>query len=208
MFNRRQSQRQNPPDIPIFVDSTVTPATRAPSNQWVLAPIPNNQQIQAPQRFGPDDLPPFAVQQWYAQHTLPTDERSATVYFDMNPGARDRAHLTGYPPRGEPVAVHTMPWGWLVTGNWHVAWLDHALNTQYHRPHPDITPRWTRGTLEGLDLELRGPPRYTVNGTLWPTPATGMTRYVPTIREAERTGLYIRSIDQSGYVTWAWQGTQ
>ncbi|KAI8718590.1 hypothetical protein NCS52_00638300 [Fusarium sp. LHS14.1] len=71
MFNRRQSQRQNPPDIPIF----------------------------APQRFIPiRDLPPFAVQQWYAQHTLPTDERSATVYFAMNPGARDRAYLTTYPP--------------------------------------------------------------------------------------------------------------
>ncbi|KAI8712309.1 hypothetical protein NCS52_00586200 [Fusarium sp. LHS14.1] len=209
MFNRRQSQRQNPPDIPIFVDSTATPARSAPSNQWVLAPMPNNQQIQAPQRFIPiRDLPPFAVQQWYAQHTLPTDERSAIVYFATNPGARDRAYLTTYPPQGDPVYIHTLPWGWVAIGNWHVAYLNYALDQREARPNPDITPRWDISTLQGLDQQLRGPPELSMRGTHWPTPAVGMTTYLPTIQEAERTGIHVRSVDQSGYVSWAWQGTQ
>ena len=208
MYNRRQSQRHNPPDIPIFVDSTVTPATSAPSDQWVLAPIANNQHVEAPGRYNHNAVLPFAVQHWYAENTLPTDERSARVYLDTNPGAYGRALSTRYPPQGQPIVVDLMAWGWEAAGQWHAAWFDEALNQRYNRPLPDVNPRWTRSVLEALDREYRGPNWHTYTGLAWPTPATGMTTYLPTLREVERTGIYIQSVDWNGSVMWVWQGTQ
>lgn len=50
MYNRNQSQRQNPQDFPIFVDNTATPAGLVyPTNANIpatLHPTTNNQQQQ------------------------------------------------------------------------------------------------------------------------------------------------------------------
>jgi hypothetical protein len=61
---QHQRQRQNPPNIPIFVDNTATGAglTLDQNNRFVLQPIENNQQAQAIGRYNHNTVPPFAVQ--------------------------------------------------------------------------------------------------------------------------------------------------
>ncbi|KAI8711131.1 hypothetical protein NCS52_00174600 [Fusarium sp. LHS14.1] len=203
-----QSQPQNPPNIPVFVDATATQVGGLPSNQnnrFILRPIENNQQAQATRRYNHNAVPPFPVQTWQLINTSLIDITSATVYFAANPGAYAIASSTYFPPQGQPIIIDILAWGYEVTGQWHVAYLEDSLGHRQRQIEPNVYPVWTRGILRSLDRVYRHE-EVIYTGLSWPTPAIGMTMSLLAIREVERSGIYIHTIDRNGYVTWLWQG--
>lgn len=205
-----QRQRQNPPDIPVFVDNTATLVgglSLNQNNRFVLQPIENNQQAQAIGRYNHTAVPPFAVQTWRLANTSPTDITSAAMYYAANPGAYVTASSTYFPPQGQPIVIDRLAWGYKAAGLWHVAYLEDSLGGRQQRIDPDVCPLWTHNILRSLDRVYRHE-EVTYTGLSWPTPAIGMTLSLPAIRAVERSGIYIQSIDRNGYVTWVWQGTQ
>lgn len=211
MSNRQQPQhqRQSPPDIPIFVDNTATiePLRVNQDNRFILQPIEDNRQAQAIGRYDHNAVPGYPVEGWRLHYTRPSDITSAPVYFAANPGAYATAANTYFPPRGEPIVVDTLAWGYEATGRWHIAHLQDSLGERQQRVDPDVYPLWSRDVLRSLDRVYRHE-EVTYTGLMWPTPAIGMTMYLPTIRAVERSGMLIQYLDRDGYVKWIWQGTQ
>ncbi|KAH8670772.1 hypothetical protein BGZ61DRAFT_363329 [Ilyonectria robusta] len=209
MYNRNQSQRQNPQDIPIFVDHSATPAGPFPvnnNNPFILRPIANNQQVPLPARLPHISTAPFPVEYWRSATTLPTDPTSPTMLY-ADPQALARAQATQYPPQGEPVITEVQPFGYQVRGEWHIGYLNNALYQRQERIHPDVTPIWTYNRLQTLDSSYRNM-NITVPGTVWPTAAVGMTSNLSNLRAIEGSGIHIWNIDPNGYIQWMWQGTQ
>ncbi|KAH8662769.1 hypothetical protein BGZ61DRAFT_368484 [Ilyonectria robusta] len=208
MYNRNQSQHQNAQGIPIYVDNTATPVgpfVVNSNNQFILRPIPNNQQAQHPSRIPHIATTPFPIELWRSSTTLPTDPTSPTVLY-ADPRARARAQATRYPPQGQPVTTEVLPFGYQVRGEWHIGYLNHLMQQQQQRPHPDINPMWTHSGLQAHDATYRNM-GVSVPGTTWPTAAVGMTLNQPSIRAIERSGIHIWNINPYGYVEWIWQGT-
>ncbi|KAL6411763.1 hypothetical protein AUP68_04137 [Ilyonectria robusta] len=209
MYNRNQSQRQNPQDIPIFVDHSATPAGALPvnsNNQFILRPIANNQQTQHPACLPYASLTPFPVEYWRATTTLPTDPTSPTMLY-ADPQALARAQATQYPPQGQSVITEVLPFGYQLSGEWHVGFLNNVIAERQRCPLPDVTPMWNYNQLRNIDNIYRNM-NIAVPGTNWSTAAVGMTTNLPVLRAAERSGMYIWNVDQNGYVMWIWQGTQ
>lgn len=209
MYNRNQSQRQNPQNIPVFVDYSSTPAGMPQvnsNNPFILRPIANNQQMQAPARLAHPTTMPFPVEYWRANTTLPTDPTSPTVLY-ADPQAYIRAHTTKYPPQGQPVTTQVLPFGYQLNGMWHVGFLDDVIAVGQQRSNPDVLPMWNYSQLQNIDNEYRNM-NVTIPGTNWPTAAVGMTTNLPVLRAAERSGMHICNVDRNGYVEWIWQGTQ
>ncbi|KAK5997931.1 hypothetical protein PT974_00298 [Cladobotryum mycophilum] len=209
MYNRSQSQRQNPRDIPIFVDNTATPAGPLAvnnNNQFVLRPIVNNQQARPPDQLYHASTMPFPVEIWRSINTLPTDPTSPTMLY-TDPQALARAQATQYPPQGQPMTVEALPYGYQLRGEWHIGYLNDTLYQRQQRPNPDMSPIWTQNRLQILDDSYCNR-NVIVPGTMWPTAAVGIITNLPTLRAVERSGIYIWNVDQNGYIIWVWQGTQ
>ena len=211
MYNRNQSQHQNPQDFPIFVDNTATPAGAVyPSNANIpatLHPVANNQQRE---RRPNDPYPatnPLHMLHWWVQHTLPNDPTTSNALYAQDPQALVRAQNTQYLPQGAPIAVIQRPWGYQVEGEWHVAYWDQRLQQRQQRANPNINPLWSTLNLQAMDQSYRNQ-QIAVPGTNWPSPAIGMTTYLPTIARLENAGVHVANADQNGYIQWYWQGRQ
>ncbi|KAH6959992.1 hypothetical protein BKA56DRAFT_500426 [Ilyonectria sp. MPI-CAGE-AT-0026] len=146
MYNRNQSQRQNAPDIPIWVDNTgtATPAGPFPvnnNNQFILRPIANNQQGQLPACLPHTSTAPFPVEFWShtvsTVTTLPIDPTSPTTLY-ADPQVLTRAQATQYPPQGLPVITEALPFGYQVRGGWHIGYLNDVIYERQHRIHRTV----------------------------------------------------------------------
>ncbi|KAH8646080.1 hypothetical protein BGZ61DRAFT_376979, partial [Ilyonectria robusta] len=87
-------------NIPVFVDYSSIPTGILQvnsNNPFILCPITNNQQMQAPARLAHPTIMPFPVEYWRANTTLPIDLTSPTILY-ADPQAYIRAHTTKYPP--------------------------------------------------------------------------------------------------------------
>ncbi|KAH6955946.1 hypothetical protein BKA56DRAFT_502986, partial [Ilyonectria sp. MPI-CAGE-AT-0026] len=196
-------------DIPIFVDNTATPAGPLiinSNNQFLLRPIANNQQAQPPARLPHASTIPFPVEVWRSVTTLPTDPISPTMLY-ADPQALARAQTIQYPPQGQPVTVEVLPLGYQVRGEGHIGYLNDVLHQRQQRLLPDTSPMRTYNRLQTLANSYRNM-NITVPRTIWPTAAVGMTTNLPTLRAVEGSGIHIWNVDQNGYVSWIWQGTQ
>ncbi|RTE75425.1 hypothetical protein BHE90_010109 [Fusarium euwallaceae] len=211
MGNRDENQDQTPQDIPIFIDDTATLAGSNPENndhKFVLQPIDDNRQEWSLDRiyYASIGRLPFPVEVWMYINTSPTDPTSPTELY-ASPQALARAQATRYPPKGQPLTIDVLRWGYRVTGEWHIGYLVEVLHQRQQRNNPDVVPLWTRMTLQILDDSYRNM-AIAFPGTIWPTAAVGMTVHLPALRAVERSGINVWSVDQSGYVSWTWQGTQ
>lgn len=211
MYNRNQNQRQNPQDFPIFVDNTSTPAgvvyptnANIPATLHVIAG--NQQREQRPNDPHPG-AQPLHMHYWWVQNTLPNDPTTSNALYAQNPQALVTAQNTQYPPQGAPVAVLSRPWGYQVEGEWHIAYWNQQLQQRQQRVNPDINPHWSTHNLQARDEVYRNQP-IIIPGTIWPSPAIGMTTYQPTLIALENAGIHIADVDRNGYVQWYWQGRQ
>jgi hypothetical protein len=124
----------------------------------------------------------------------------------LTPQQMHTAYNTTFVPAGNPVTVATLPQGYNVQGNWHAGQLHNAVNERLACPVPDAVPFWTTQSLQQQDAAYRaGPP---IPGTMWPTPAVGMTMHVPTLQVAQQNGMHINTVNPQGHIVWTWQGRQ
>ncbi|KAF4334921.1 hypothetical protein FBEOM_11233 [Fusarium beomiforme] len=227
------SNTNNNQAVPIYEDNTATPSARIPSNQnnqFVLQPaqsanslpgyIGTGQRVrEAAGFFTPIPIPVLAGQEdltvaqpvhnvfdvngWMAQNTPAGANHQLHL---LTPQQLHTAYNTTFAPAGNPVAVTTTPHGYHVQGNWHMGQVHNAMNERMARPVPDAVPFWTSHGLVRQDEAYRaGPP---IPGTMWPTPAVGMTMHVPTIQIAQQNGMHIQTVNPQGHVQWIWQGRQ
>jgi hypothetical protein len=103
--------------------------------------------------------------------------------------------------------VISRPWGYQVEGEWHIAYWDQRLQQRPQRANPDINPYWSTFNLQAMDQVYRNQ-QFTVPDTTWPSPAVGMTTYMPTIVALENAGVHIANVDRNSYIQWYWQGRQ
>lgn len=143
---------------------------------------------------------PFPVQLWRSINTLPTDPTSPTMLY-ADPQALARAQATQYPPQGQPIVIQVLPYGYQLTGEWHIRYLNDVLSQRQQRPNPDLSPIWTHNRLQILDNSYRTM-NIIVPGTIWPTAAVEVTTNLLALRAVEGSGIHIWNIDQNGYVSW------
>ncbi|KAJ4152227.1 hypothetical protein NW765_017736 [Fusarium oxysporum] len=194
------SNNNNAPGFQIYKDQTATPSCRFPSNQ-------NNQ---------------FALQPAQASNCLPPNVGTGQIvreaagflppipnlvlYGQENARQMHTAYNTTFVPAGNPVTVAIYPQGYNLGGNWHAGQLHNAVNERLARPVPDAVPFWTSQSLQQQDAAYRAGPL--IPGTMWPTPAVGMTMHVPTLQVAQQNGMHINSVNPQGHIVWTWQGRQ
>ncbi|KAI3573775.1 hypothetical protein IWW34DRAFT_706719 [Fusarium oxysporum f. sp. albedinis] len=219
--------------VQIYEDNTATPSCRVPSsqnNQFVLQPAQSANSLpgymgtgqrvrESSGFFTPIPVPVLAGQEnrsvaqpvhnvfdvngWMAQNTPAGANHQLHL---LTPQQLHTAHNTTFVPAGNPVAVTTTTHGYHVEGNWHMGQLHGAINERMARLVPDAVPFWTANGLVRQDQAYRvGPP---IPGTMWPTPAVGMTMHVPTIQVAQQNGMHIQTVNPQGHVQWIWQGRQ
>jgi hypothetical protein len=227
------SNNNNSQSFQIYEDNTTTLPGRYPSNQnnqFVLQPaqsansnpgfIGNGMRVREAAGFFtpiPSQVTPgwentgvsqpvhntFDVNAWLAQNTPVGANRHFAL---MTPQQTHWAFNNSFTPQGNPVTIQPSTHGYNVHGNWHMGQLHGAINGRIDRPMPDVVPFWTAQALQRQDNQYRaGPP---IPGTLWPTPAIGMTMHVPTIQAAQHHGMHINTINPQGHVQWTWQGRQ
>ncbi|KAF4944155.1 hypothetical protein FSARC_14745 [Fusarium sarcochroum] len=235
-YNRNQSQRQNPTDLPGFQireDNTATPPCRYPSNQnnqFVLQPastasnstgLPGNPLVREAGGFWhPNEAPVLAGQEnatvspaLGTTFSIPqwinanTAPGAVTNVNALTPNQHQAARNTLYYPQGQPVQVYQTAYGYQAHGNWHAEQLRQFIQQREQRPVPDVMPFFTANNIMRADEQYRGT-GLGIRGTAWPTPATGINMHAGTIATAQQNGMHIRTIDRNGNVVFIWQGRQ
>ncbi|KAH7461495.1 hypothetical protein FOMA001_g19089 [Fusarium oxysporum f. sp. matthiolae] len=206
----------NAPGFKIHEDQTATPSCRYPSNQnnqFALQPsqtansLPGHIGTGQIVREAAGFLPPIPNLVLHGQENIRNTPVGANTNVALlTPQQMHTAYNTSFVPAGNPVTVEAYPQGYNIGGTWHAGQLHNAGNQRLARPVPDVVPFWTSHSLQQQDAAYQaGPP---IPGTMWPTPAVGMTMHVPTLQVAQQNGMHINSVSPQGQIVWTWQGRQ
>ncbi|KAL3603103.1 hypothetical protein FPOAC2_07420 [Fusarium poae] len=197
------------PVFTIAEDATAIQARAQQVNPFVLQPLQQNTihtlQNRLPINYSREGYNLYPVQQWRDAHTNANGPQNLRQLYAQDPSARQWVAQISHIPQGQPAQATVQPWGYEVSGNWHLGYMKNMYQGQQQRPAAAQLPTWSYNGLQQIDANYYNT-NFAVSGYQWPTATIGMNHFEPRLQGIQQSGLHISNISRNGYADWTWQG--